>query len=150
MNDNKLSQLVTAAVLLDRQIALLEGQLKEMKASIVAEASSRDEDRVPTDGGGSSIAFDGTDGCIARVSFPAPTLKSKIDGEGKAFDKIKAAVGSALSRLFVPSVVYRPVENFREEAAAVLGATDARKLVKLCESASSPRVSFETKLDKAA
>jgi hypothetical protein len=45
-------------------------------------------------------------------------------------------------------VTYKPVDNFREEAAALLGR-DAGRLVKLCQSESAPRVSFETKESEA-
>ena len=35
-------------------------------------------------------------------------------------------------------------ENFRDEAKALLGKADANKLIKLCQTESAPRVSFET------
>ncbi len=78
------------------------------------------------------------------MNFPAPTLKGKIDGEGKAIEKIKKLADAVFSRLFVPAITFKPVEGFRDEAAALLPKADAKKLIKLCESASSPRVSFET------
>lgn len=148
MTELKLKQLVTQAVCLDRDITELAAQLKEMKAFLITEAQSRPDEHTTTDGGGASLVLTGTDGCVCCVAFPAPTLKAKIDGEGKTIEKVKAAAGRVFDRLFRPAVTYKPVDNFREEAAALLGK-DAGKLVKLCQSESAPRVSFETKDSEA-
>ena len=45
---------------------------------------------------------------------------------------------------------YRPIEKFREEAGTLLPKADANRLIKLCQSASAPRVSFETTEREAA
>lgn len=144
MTNQKLAALVTEAVKLDRLISETEEQLKGIKAQLVVEATSRSEEHILTEGKGSSWVATGLDGCICRVTFPAPSLKSKVDGEGKPIEKIKAAAGKLFARLFSPSVVYRPVPNFRSEAESLLGR-DAKKLIKLVESESTPKVSFETK-----
>jgi hypothetical protein len=144
MTEQKLADLVTELVALDQDIRALEAKLSDGKARLVAEASSREEEHIQTDGGGWSWARTGLDGCIARVSFPAPTLKTKVDGEGKTIEKVRAAAGRFFDRLFAPTIAYRPVADFRNQAAALIGP-DARKLIKLCESESKPRVSFETK-----
>jgi hypothetical protein len=39
---------------------------------------------------------------------------------------------------------FKPVENFRDEAKALLAKAEANKLIKLCQTESAPRVSFET------
>lgn len=139
-----LKNLVTEAVSLDRDISEKTDRLKEIKAGLVAEARSRESELAPTDGGGTRWTAEGSDGCIARVNFPAPTLKAKFDGEGKAIEKIKHLAGSVFSRLFIPAISYKPVESFRDEAAVLLPKAEAKKLIKLCEGASAPRVSFET------
>lgn len=144
MTELKLKQLVTEAVALDRDIREQEARLKELKSALITEAESRPDELKPTDNGGRSLVFVGTDGCVCCVAFPAPSLKAKIDGEGRAIEKVKAAAGRVFDRLFRPAVAYKPVENFREEAAALLGK-DAGKLVKLCQTETAPRVSFETK-----
>lgn len=144
MTDSKLKSLVADAVRLDRQIRDMEQDLKERKAQLVAEATGREEEHVNTDGGGRSWTAVGLDGCVARVTFPAPALKSKVDGEGKAIEKIRAAAGKFFDRLFRPAVSYRPVESFRGEASTLLGGA-AGKLIRLCESESAPKVAFETK-----
>lgn len=144
MTESRLKSLVAQAVSLDREIADKTEALKALKAELVQEAQSRPDEQVATDGGGTSITFAGHDGCVASVAFPAPTLKAKIDGEGKAIEKVKAVAGRVFDRLFRPAIAFRPVDNFREEAAALLGK-DASKLIKLCQSESAPRVSFETK-----
>jgi hypothetical protein len=144
MNDTKLRQLVAEAVSLDREICLQQDRLKDMKAWLVIEARSRLEEAAESGGGGKAITFQGLAGDIARVNIPGPALKSKIDGEGKPFQKIKGAAGRFFQSLFVPSVVYVPIEGFRSEAATLLGPA-APKLIKLCETESRPRVCFETK-----
>lgn len=46
--------------------------------------------------------------------------------------------------LFIPTISFKPVENFRDEARALLAKGEANKLIKLCRTESAPRVSFET------
>jgi hypothetical protein len=150
MTDNILKSLVTEAVSLDREINEKSDRLKELKAELAAEARSRESELASTDGGGRRWTAEGSDGCVARVTFPAPTLKAKLDQEGKVIEKIKTLAGAAFTSLFVPTTSYRPVERFREEAAALLPKADANKLIKLCQSASAPRVSFETTEREAA
>jgi hypothetical protein len=145
MNDNVLRHKITQAVSLDREIAEQTELLKAIKAELIIEARSREDQHQPTDGGGTTWSSQGVDGCAVTVAFPSPSLRSKIDGEAKGFDKIKAAAGKFFDRLLVPVLTYRPITGFRDEAQALLGKPDGRKLIKLCESATTPRVSFETK-----
>lgn len=147
MTELKLKQLVSEAVALDRHIREQEARLKELKAALTAEAESRADEHTPTVGGGSAIAFTGDAG-VARITFPGQRLKEKIDGEGKTIEKVKAACGGHFVHLFTPAITYRLVPEFRERAALLLGK-DAAKLVKLCQTESSPRVSFETKGEEA-
>lgn len=144
MTDHKLRSTVTRAVALDREIATLTDELKALKADLVTEAALRPEDHADTAGGGSSWIAEGNDGCIARVTFPAKKLKSSIPGEGSAITKIREAAGRAFAQLFNQVPAYKPVPNFRELASGILGK-DSKKLLKLCESSSSPAVAFETK-----
>lgn len=144
MNDTKLKSIVTEAVSLDRQIADLTDRLKTLKADLVTEGALRIEEHTETSGGGSSWTVEGNDGCIARITFPARKLKSSIPGEGSAIAKIREAAGKFFAHLFHQVPAYKPVADFREVAAGYLGR-DAKKLIKLCESTSTPSVSFETK-----
>jgi hypothetical protein len=135
---------------LDREINEKADRLKELKAKLVAQARNRESELTLTDGGGRRWTAEGSDGCIARVNFPSPTLTAKIDEEGRLSENIKNIAGGVFTRLFVRFVSYRPVEKFREEAAALLPKADANRLIKLCQSASAPRVSFETTEREAA
>jgi hypothetical protein len=144
MTPSVLKNLVTEAVSLDREINDKADRLKELKATLTAEAQRRTAELLPTDGGGSRWIAEGRDGCIVRVNFPAPTLKAKIDGEGQTVAKIRQLAGTVFSLLFLPAVSYKPVSNFRAEATSLLPKGEASKLIKLCESATAPRVSFET------
>lgn len=149
MTENKLKALVSEAVELDREVASTTERLKELKALLVAEAVGRKEEHVKTDGGGASWSAEGNDGCIVRVSFPCPSLKSSIDGEGKVIKAVRKLAGKWFSQLFIQAPKYELVPNFREEAAKLTGSS-AKALIKAVESKSSPRVSFETKESEGA
>jgi len=95
----KIKNLVTEAVSLDREISEQTDRLKEIKAQLVEAAREREDELVPTDGGGLRWTAEGSDGCIALVNFPAPSLKSKIDGEASPLRKSSRsrALSSAVS-----------------------------------------------------
>lgn len=144
MTEQKLQELVTRAVHVDREIAELTNELKTLKAALVTEAASRAEEQIATEGGGTSWMRRAADGSAARVTFPGPALKSSIDGEGKVIEEVKAAAGRHFERLFRPVIHYEPVAEFRRQALDFLGVS-SRKLIKLCTRKSNPSVSFETK-----
>ncbi len=151
MTDQKLRLLIGQAVRLDRAIARLQDKLKMLKAQITAEADTRADEAVPTDGGGTSITFEGSGGCIARVTESGRPLKAALKADDKNFSKIKEACGAFFTRLFLPEIVHKPVEKFREQARELLGETEGRKLIRLCEGKGKTSVAFETKdLTKAA
>ena len=97
-----------------------EGGIK-LKAELVAEARSRESELALTSGDGLRWTAEG-DGCIARVTVPAPTLKAEIDENGKAPNDQESGGGRVFTHLFVPTTRYRPLK-FREEAAALPYAT---------------------------
>src|SRR4029453_6127452 len=144
MTDRNLKNLVTEAVTLDREINEKAERLKAIKAKLAETAGVNDPEPLRTEGGGTRWTVEGHDRCVARVNFPAPSLKAKIDGEGKAIEKIKRLAGALFSKLFVPTISFKPVSDFREETTALLAKADATKLIKLCQSDTTPRVSFET------
>jgi hypothetical protein len=150
MTTNKISQLVAEAVELDRNIAEAQERLKAIKATLAIEAESRADEATATDGGGRSIEFIGSDGCIARVTTAGPTLKGTINGEGRDIMKVREAAGSYFTRLFSPVLSFKPDENFRALAVDFLGARDGAKLVKLCTNPGKTSVAFETKQPAAA
>lgn len=92
----------------------------------------------------------GNNGCIARVNFPAPALIPLIESETETFDHVLGLVGESLDRVFESVYFLRPVSDFRDEVRAALPSTEAEKLIELCETKSSPRVSFETAQSKNA
>lgn len=145
MTNDKLRELVTRAVLLDREIARQIDELKTLKERIAAEAETRADEAQPTEGGGTSLTFEGSNGCVARVITTAATLKSSIKSDDKKLPKIQEAARAFFPRLFTPEVVHKPVANFRVEAIGYLGAKDAGRLIKLCETPGRTSVSFETK-----
>lgn len=86
----------------------------------------------------------GSDGSIARVTFPARTLRPSIDAEKPAGAKIMQAVGRHKDELFTHRLKYVPVENFRDRARELLGKL-AEKVIRACETESAPKVGFEIK-----
>src|ERR1700737_4994887 len=74
MTENELKKLVNEAVSLHRALTTYGERLKTLKGELVREATRHKEDFIITDGGGSRWTATGTDGCIARVNFPAPPL----------------------------------------------------------------------------
>ena len=144
MTEQKLRALVAQAVRLDRGIHQAQEKLKGFKAQIAAEAETRADEAVATEGGGTSITFEGIGGCIARVTTAGPTLKSAVKPTDKKFDKIKEAACGFFTRLFETEVVYKPVAEFRDRATELLGR-GAGTLIKLCETPGKTMVSFETK-----
>jgi len=144
MNEAQLKKLVNEAVILHRDIAAHSERLKALKADLIREARRHKEDFMITDGGGSRWTACGTDGCIARVNFPAPALLSHIDTEDETFDKIIAIAGESLDELFDSRHYLKPIADFRDEVAAALPRRTAAQLIELCQVECSPRVSFET------
>ena len=145
MTNEQLKALVTRAVSLDRQIALDTDELKSLKAKLAAEAKARTDAATATEGGGKSIAFEGADGCIARVTKAGRKLLSSLKPAAKNFAKIKAQCAGHFTRLFETEIVYKPVPEFRKQATEALGAENAAVLIKLCTSSGDTSVSFETK-----
>lgn len=145
MTSEKLKALVTRAVVLDRSIAQDQEELKVLKEQLAIEAASRAEQATATDGGGTSLSFEGADGCVARITTAGATLKSSVKAEGRDIEKVKAAADRHFSRLFETVLAYKPIAAFREEAISLLGPKDAGKLIKLCTNPGKTTVSFETK-----
>jgi hypothetical protein len=144
MTDTQLKKLVNEAVSLHRALTTYNERLKALKADLIREAQRHKEDFTITDGGGSRWTACGTDGCIARVNFPAPALLSHIDTEDETFDKILALAGESLDSLFDSRHYLKPVTDFRDEVSAALPRRTAAQLIELCQVECSPRVSFET------
>ncbi len=145
MNDGKLMQKITRAVLLDREIAVMTKELKTLKSELVDEAATRTEEQVPTLGDGASWTMEGEDGCVCRVTFPAQSLSASIKASSKIAHKLAEIAGRFFPKLFEQVHAFKPVDNFRAYAVELLGARDGNRLIKLCESKSSPTVNFETK-----
>lgn len=150
MTDIQLKTLVTEAVTLHRNIAAQTERLKKFKSDLIREARRHKTDFTLTDGGGSRWTVSGADGCIARVNFPAPSLLSLIDSENETFDNVLALAGDCIDQLFESVYYLRPVADFREEASHALPGREADSLIDLCQTTSSPRVSFETAEPKIA
>jgi len=145
MTPSKITKLVDEAILIDRTLQEGEVRLKEIKEQLIAFAEADEANQVEGQGGGVAHISEGSDGAIARVSFPVPSLASKLDPEKKAFSKAKELAGRAFDALFKPVLTYKLVEGFRDQAAALLEPRDAKALIKACSTQSKPRVAFETK-----
>ena len=143
MKEKELKKLVDNAVDLHREIGAKTEQLKRLKLRLVEEARVHPETLAVTESGGTRWTAEGTDGCIARVNFPAPGIVAEIESDTEALEKIEAAAGAKFRRLFTSVRVFQPVRDFRKRAAALLPAPKAKELIGLCENQVAPRVSFE-------
>ncbi len=144
MTEVQLRRLVSEAVFLHRDVTLRNERLKTIKAELVREARRHEDEFTPTDNGGSRWTATGSDGCIARVNFPAPALLSHITTDDEIFDKILTLAGESLDELFESRHYLKPVADFRDEVMAALPRRTATQLIELCQVECSPRVSFET------
>ena len=144
MTKETLQNLVDDAVALQREIAAKTEALKGLKALLVEEAEKHPEDQVATERGGRRWTAEGTDGCIARVSFPAPGLMPELEANGGEAEKCHAIAGEQFRKLFTTVKSYQLVDDFRVQAMALLPAAKAEALIGVLETESSPRVSFET------
>ncbi|MEP6669769.1 MAG: hypothetical protein ABJF10_11485 [Chthoniobacter sp.] len=143
MNEKELQSLVDNAVALHREIAQKTEQLKALKAVLVKEARRHPKALVATENGGKRWTTKGSDGCLARVNFPAAALVSEIEAQSDLAKQLQDIAGGKFRRLFTTVKSYQLAENFRAEAAAILPERKAEALVALCENESAPRVSFE-------
>jgi hypothetical protein len=144
MTEAQLKKLVDEAVSLHRALTTYGERLKALKADLIREAQRHKEDFTITENGGSRWTASGSDGCIARVNFPAPAILPHINADDEIFDKILALTGESLDDLFESRHYLRPIADFRDEVAAALPRRAATQLIELCQVECSPRVSFET------
>ena len=146
-----LESVVTAAVKLDRQIKADEKRLKELKGQLITEATLHTKEHTATDGGGVSWTATANDGSIARVTFPADSLKDKIDPTTKDGLKLvarftKGATNTArkLKKYFLRQIVLKPREDFRALVEQDFAPAVAASLIAACEKDTETKVSFET------
>jgi hypothetical protein len=144
MKEKEIRIMVDDAVALHREIATKTEQLKQIKASLVEQARLNPDSVISTKSGGRRWTAEGSDGCVARVNFPAAALISEIEAESTIEKHIQSVAGDNFRKLFKPVKLYQPVDGFRDRVAALLSAAKAQALLKLCENESAPRVSFET------
>ena len=144
MTKEKLQKLVDDAVALHREVATKTEALKALKAALVCEAEKHPEAHVPNERGSKRWTARGTNGCIARVSFPAASLIAAIEGSSEQAQQCQEIAGEQFRRLFATVKSYQPVDDFRVQVATLLPAPSAEALIAVLESESAPRVSFET------
>ena len=123
MTETQLKKLVNEAVSLHRALTTYSERLKALKAELIREAQRHKEDFTITDGGGSRWTACGTDGCIARVNFPAAALVSLINTEDETFDKILALAGESLDELFESRHYLKPIAGFSRRSSGCAAET---------------------------
>ena len=75
-------------------------------------------------------------GCI--VIQPSPGIKPSQE----TIAEVKGLVKTFFSKLFVRTVTYAPVKNFRDVARALLTPAKAQRVIALCETSNSPFVKW--------
>jgi hypothetical protein len=150
MNNIQLAETAFKAFELDLKIRALEDEAKILKKALVAEAQSRPDEHVAlkdSDGTEFIVKFAGGE---AHVCFPADKLKASVPSTGAIMDKLVSLVpDNCWHVLFEKSETFLPVAGFRAKCQELLGKAVAPKVVKLCTSASSPKVTFK-ELDTSA
>ena len=146
-----LESIVTSSIKLDSQIKADEKRLKELKGQLITEATLHKKEHTPTDGGGVSWTAKANDGSIARVTFPADSLKDKIDPTTQdglklvaRFTKGASNAARKLKRYFTRQIILKPREDFRALVEQDFPPAIAEKLIAACEKDTDTKVSFET------
>lgn len=140
----EIHKLVADAVALHREIAAKTEQLNTLRAELIYKARSHPDAQVMTESGGTRWTAQGSDGCIARVNFPAAALIFEVDAQSEFGSQVRAIAGENFHRLFATVTTYRPVDDFRLRVTSLLATPKAEALMALCHSEGSPCVSFET------
>lgn len=144
MTKSMIAETVDKAIVLDRRIKELKTNFDELKGALISEASGRPDEHAPTEGGGASVTFPGSDGCVAVVTFPADRPKSEIDPAAKSGKKLIERLGRHAARLLESVQFYRPAKDFRDAVHDLWPMRDAERIIAAFETDSTPRVSFET------
>ena len=144
MTKSMIAETVDRAIDLDRRIKELKKDFDQLKGALISEASGHKDDHVPTENGGASCTLNGSDGCVAVVTFPADRLKSEIDPQSRSGQKLIERLGKHGSRLLEDIQFFRPVKDFRDAVHDLWPARDAERIIAAFETDSTPRVSFET------
>ena len=98
MKEKEIRIMVDDAVALHREIATKSEQLKLIKASLVEQARLNPDSIISTRSGGKRWTAKGSDGCVARVNFPAPALVSEIES-AKSVEAASAALRARVRTL---------------------------------------------------
>lgn len=156
MTKTKLNEVISGALVLDREIAEDEKKLKikkvfldAMEGRIIAEAKARKGEQIKTDGGGKSWTYTTPKGATVRVIFPAPGLRKNIDLVEYA-KLMRLCVtwcqySGSFWKLFSEEIKYKLIPGFKEKSRELLGSTVAKKLFRLLAADTSAQVSYETK-----
>src|SRR5258708_20402824 len=113
MKEEERQTRVDKAVALHREIDSKTEQLKALKADLVKEARRHPKALVATESGGKRWTTKGSDGCLARVNFPAAALLSEIEAQGDLAKKLHDIAGAKFRRLFTTVNSYHPPRTFR-------------------------------------
>lgn len=143
MTKEKLQKLVDDAVALQREVAAKTEALKALKASLIEEAEKHPDAQVTTERGGRRWTALGSDGCIARVNFPADGLAAELEGKSHEAQRCHEIAGEQFRSLFITVKSYQLVDDFRVKASALLPVPKVEALMAILTTENSPRVSFE-------
>lgn len=140
-----ISKLVDKAIDLDRQRRVIDKELEEIEAQLIAHATAnRKEDGEVTDGGGWTVDVIGASGEVAKVVQAGPSMKSLKD-ESKDLLALRQVLGATFKELYRPELAYKPVDDIRDAAKALLDTPTRRQFTKLAQKAGSLRVAYNTK-----
>jgi hypothetical protein len=144
MNSYQLKLNVERGANIAREIETLQEELKAIKKSLVTEAASRPQEHEPSGANDGTVwSFLGVEHA-AVVTFPTDTLKESIKLDSKNFEQIEVLLrGSDIAEFFERVNAVRPIANFRPFLTGRVGEKTAERILKLCTTASSPKVTFK-------
>lgn len=143
MTDQQIREIAFRRFELGLQAEKIAEEIKTLNRTLIAEAASRPQEHAPLEDSDGTAWTARAAGCEIRVVFPTDTLKASISEDSAGWKKIRALLESDLvptTDLFTRSNVYCPVGGFRAIAEDRLGGKEGQKLIKLCTSASTPKV----------
>ena len=144
MNDAQIKKLVTDGHRLQLAIDRLGDRLKAIKKSLIQEAASRPTEHEPIEGSDGTTWGGHGVRCEAVVTFPTDTLKESIKTDSKNYKQVEVLLkGHDIADFFESIAVARPIANFRSHLIGRVGEKTAERIIKLCTSESSPKVTWK-------
>ncbi len=141
MTENQIRDLTFRRFELHLAAEKINAEIKDINSKLITEAASRPQEHEALDDSDGTAWKATAAGCEIRVVFPTDSLKESIKAGSKVFHSIEGLlVPTDVSKLFDHILAYKPKSDFRKLVGEMFTPKHAEKIVKLCTTASSPKV----------